>query len=88
MGPPARMGAPPKAWGGTHRRARGRRAGSNAHTAGSRCGKGVGVVHIEFFAEGREHRHTQAGEGVVGLNLRGGQPQARMGTAFKGRGDT
>eukprot|EP00962_Isochrysis_galbana_P055969 scaffold27784_cov45-Isochrysis_galbana.AAC.1 len=71
------MGAPSKAWGGTHRRASGRGAGSNAHTAGSRCGKGVGVAHQEGSAGGREHRDAQAGEGGVVINLRG-EPPARM----------
>eukprot|EP00962_Isochrysis_galbana_P054950 scaffold26604_cov116-Isochrysis_galbana.AAC.1 len=44
--------------------------------AGSKCGKGVGVAHIELD-DGREHRDAQAGEGVVASNLRGGNPRRR-----------
>eukprot|EP00962_Isochrysis_galbana_P060249 scaffold34480_cov101-Isochrysis_galbana.AAC.1 len=45
------------------------RTRGRAASAGSR---GVGVAHLEGFSDGREHRHTQAGEGGVGMNLRGG----------------
>eukprot|EP00962_Isochrysis_galbana_P018292 scaffold5285_cov137-Isochrysis_galbana.AAC.6 len=47
---------------------------------------GVGVAHIEISDDGREHRHAQAGEGGVGLNLRGGGAAGADGCAVQRQG--